>query len=163
MHQPGKYITSAYETTQPALHRPPLPTAAGHHLARPVIDVATSCCFNCFCCNEPSAAQLCQLTPTLDCTATHTITNMLARRACTRTLGSFSASQAFAVRSRSFAAAAAVQCPKRAPALADITPDSAASFNKKQQEFRQSLITAQKQKEQKESASCPSIHIYCTP
>jgi hypothetical protein len=77
---------------------------------------------------------------------------MLARRACAQVLNGLPASQVLAGRSRSFAAAAAAQHPARAPALADITPDSAASFNKKQQEFRDSLIAEQKQKEQQESA-----------
>ena len=81
---------------------------------------------------------------------------MLARRACARALNSFSASQALAVRSRSFAAGAALQSPSRAPALGDITPDGAASFDKKQLEFRESLVAAQKQKEQQESAFYPS-------
>ncbi|KAF1913574.1 hypothetical protein BDU57DRAFT_589221 [Ampelomyces quisqualis] len=75
---------------------------------------------------------------------------MLARNTCARVLNSLPASQAFAVRSRSFAAGAAVQSSARTPALGDITPNGAASFNKKQQEFRESLIAAQKQKEQQE-------------
>jgi hypothetical protein len=54
--------------------------------------------------------------------------------------------------SRSFAAGAVMKSPARAPALADITPEDAASFNKKQKEFREGLIAAQKQKEQQESA-----------
>lgn len=57
------------------------------------------------------------------------------------------------VRSRTFAAAAAVQGQIRPPALADITPDGAASFAEKQKKFREGLVAAQKQKEQEESAS----------
>ncbi|KAH8691004.1 hypothetical protein GQ44DRAFT_667283 [Phaeosphaeriaceae sp. PMI808] len=75
---------------------------------------------------------------------------MLAHRAWSRPLSNLPASHAFAVRSRSFAAASIAQSPIRAPALADIAPDSAASFNKKQKEFREGLIAAQKQREQQE-------------
>ena len=78
---------------------------------------------------------------------------MLARNACARALNCLPASQAFAIRSRSFAVSAAVQGSGRAPALGDITPNGAADFNQRQKEFRESLITAQKQKEQQESAS----------
>jgi cell pole-organizing protein PopZ len=78
---------------------------------------------------------------------------MLARRACTHALNSLPASQAIAVRSRSFTVVAATQSPARAPTLADITPNTAADFNRKQQEFRESLVAAQKQKEQQESES----------
>jgi cell pole-organizing protein PopZ len=78
---------------------------------------------------------------------------MLARRACTHVLNSLPASQVIAVRSRSFTVAAATQSPARAPTLADITPNTAADFNRKQQEFRDSLVAAQKQKEQQESES----------
>jgi hypothetical protein len=47
--------------------------------------------------------------------------------------------------------AAAAQGPSRAPTIADITPNSAASFNRRQQEFRDSLVAAQRQKEQQDS------------
>jgi hypothetical protein len=76
---------------------------------------------------------------------------MLARRTCARALNGLSTPQAIATRSQPFSAAASLQ-GSRAPSLADITPDSAASFSKKQQEFRDGLITAQKQREQQESA-----------
>jgi cell pole-organizing protein PopZ len=70
---------------------------------------------------------------------------MLARRACARVR------TAVAVQSRPFVAAAAVQSPARAPTLADITPESAASFTEKQKKFRDGLVAAQKQREQQES------------
>jgi hypothetical protein len=70
---------------------------------------------------------------------------MLARRACARVRA------AITVQSRSFVAAAAAQSPARAPALADITPESVASFTEKQQKFRDGLVAAQKLKEQQES------------
>jgi hypothetical protein len=76
---------------------------------------------------------------------------MLAHRALSHALCGPSASQRLAGCSRSFAIVAAAQSPARAPSLADITPNSAASFNKKQQEFRDELIAVQKQKEQQES------------
>jgi hypothetical protein len=76
---------------------------------------------------------------------------MLARRACAHALNSLPASSALAARSRSFTAATATQSRSRTPALADITPSSAASFNKKQQEFREGLAAEQKQREQQES------------
>ncbi|KAF2820007.1 NIPSNAP-domain-containing protein [Ophiobolus disseminans] len=75
---------------------------------------------------------------------------MLTRRAFAQAFAGLSSSQGVAGRSRCFAAAAVAQGPARAPALADITPDSAASFTKKQQEFRDGLVAAQKQKEQQE-------------
>jgi hypothetical protein len=86
---------------------------------------------------------------------------MLARRACARTLNGVSAAQAVATRSRSFSAATSVQGP-RAPSLADITPDSAASFNRKQQEFREGLVAAQKQREQQESAYMARLRVQHT-
>jgi hypothetical protein len=93
-----------------------------------------------------------QLAPKLEYTAIVTTFSMLARRACAHALNSLPASSALAARSRSFTAATATQSRSRAPALADITPDSAATFNKKQQEFREGLAAAQKQREQQESA-----------
>jgi hypothetical protein len=80
---------------------------------------------------------------------------MLARRACASVRNTSHAQLTLAVRSRSFTATALAHNPSRAPALADITPNSAASFTEKQREFRDSLITAQKQKEQQESVSLP--------
>jgi cell pole-organizing protein PopZ len=80
---------------------------------------------------------------------------MLARRACASVRNISHAQLTLAVRSKSFTATASAQSPSRAPALADITPSSAASFTEKQREFRDSLITAQKQKEQQESVSLP--------
>jgi hypothetical protein len=76
---------------------------------------------------------------------------MLARRAYSHALHSFPTSYALAIRSRSFSVAAAAQGPSRAPTIADITPNSAASFNRRQQEFRDSLVAAQRQKEQQDS------------
>jgi hypothetical protein len=78
---------------------------------------------------------------------------MLARRACSSVRGILSVPRSTATSSRTFAAGTAMQRPARAPALADITPDAAASFNKKQTEFREGLVAAQKQKEQQESTS----------
>lgn len=78
---------------------------------------------------------------------------MLSRRACASVRGRLIPQSVPAVRTRAFGAAAATQSPVRAPALADITPDSAASFNEKQKKFRDGLIAAQKQKEQEESTS----------
>lgn len=83
---------------------------------------------------------------------------MLARRACARTLHSLSAPQASAPHARYFSAVAAAQGP-RAPSLGDITPDSAASFSKKQQEFREGLVAAQKQREQQESTYPSSLRL----
>jgi hypothetical protein len=100
-----------------------------------------------------------QLTLKLDTsTLSRSIVTMLARRACARALNGLPASQAFGSHSRSFTAATATQGP-RAPSLADITPDSAASFNKKQQEFRDGLVAAQKQREQQDSA-CLSRRVH---
>ena len=78
---------------------------------------------------------------------------MFARRTCASVRGILPGPLSTAARSRSFAASAVNQSSTRAPALADITPDAAASFNKKQTEFRDGLVAAQKQKEQQESAS----------
>jgi hypothetical protein len=78
---------------------------------------------------------------------------MLTRRACASVRGVLSSQTATAVRSRAFTIGAASQSPARAPALADITPDAAASFNEKQKSFRDGLVAAQKRKEQEESAS----------
>jgi 23S rRNA G2445 N2-methylase RlmL len=74
---------------------------------------------------------------------------MLTRSACASVRAILSPS----VGSRTFAVSAASQGPARAPTLADITPDSAASFNEKQKSFRDGLVAAQKRKEQEESAS----------
>jgi hypothetical protein len=76
---------------------------------------------------------------------------MLTRRACSNVRGILPTSRPATVPTRSFAAGAITQTSNRAPALADITPDAAASFNRKQKEFRDGLVAAQKQKEQQES------------
>jgi hypothetical protein len=76
---------------------------------------------------------------------------MLTRRACSSVRGILPTSRPATVSTRSFAASAITQSSTRAPALADITPDAAASFNRKQKEFRDGLVAAQKQKEQQES------------
>ncbi|EDU50260.1 NIPSNAP family protein [Pyrenophora tritici-repentis] len=75
---------------------------------------------------------------------------MLTRRACAGVRGILAPQPAIAFRSRAFGAAAVTQSPARAPAIADITPDSAASFNEKQKSFRDGLVAAQKRKEQEE-------------
>ena len=77
---------------------------------------------------------------------------MLTRRACASVRGILASQPAITVRSRAFGAAAVTQSPARAPALADITPDSATSFTEKQKSFRDGLVAAQKRKEQEESA-----------
>jgi hypothetical protein len=77
---------------------------------------------------------------------------MVARRAFAQARSNASVPRVLTLHSRSFAAVAAAQNPARAPALADITPDGAASFNKKQLEFREGLVAAQKKREQQESA-----------
>lgn len=76
---------------------------------------------------------------------------MLTRRVCASVRGILSPPCATAVRSQAFSAGAPTQSPARAPTLADITPDSAASFNEKQKSFRDGLVAAQKRKEQEES------------
>jgi hypothetical protein len=76
---------------------------------------------------------------------------MLTRRAFASLRGTLPVQQSTAVRSRAFTAGAATQKSAHGPALADITPESAASFTEKQKEFREGLITAQKRKEQQES------------
>jgi hypothetical protein len=63
---------------------------------------------------------------------------------------------AAAVNSRSFTAYAAAQRQK-APALADVKHDGTAEFNARQKEYREGLITAQKEKEQRESQSSPLV------
>lgn len=78
---------------------------------------------------------------------------MLTRRVCTSVRAALPAPHTTAPSSRSFAALAAAQGPAKAPSLADITPDGASKFNERQNEFRQGLISAQKQKEQQASQS----------
>lgn len=75
---------------------------------------------------------------------------MLTRRACASVRGVLPAQAAPATRLRPYTVSAALQGKAWAPSLADITPSDAASFNKKSKEFRQSLVAAQKQKEQDE-------------
>lgn len=84
---------------------------------------------------------------------------MFARRASSNVRSMLSAPRSIPVGSRSFVAGASLQSSSRAPALADITPDAAASFNKRQREFRDGLVAAQKQKEQQESMSRPRIYV----
>jgi hypothetical protein len=78
---------------------------------------------------------------------------MFSRRACASVRGRLTPQPIATVRTRAFGIAPVTQSPARAPALADITPDSAASFNEKQKKFRDGLIAAQKRKEQEESTS----------
>ncbi|CAN9288714.1 unnamed protein product [Alternaria alternata] len=76
---------------------------------------------------------------------------MLTRRVCASVRGGIlSPLCATAVRSQAFGTGPPTQSPVRAPTLADITPDSAASFNEKQKSFRDGLAAAQKRKEQEE-------------
>lgn len=76
---------------------------------------------------------------------------MLTRRSCSNVRGILPISRPAHAHTRFFAAGTASQSSVRVPALADITPDAAASFNRKQKEFREGLIAAQKQREQQES------------
>jgi hypothetical protein len=76
---------------------------------------------------------------------------MFARRVYPHVRSTLPSSNLISVCSRTFAAATAARSPVRAPVLADITPNDAASFSEKQKEFRESLVAAQKQKEQEES------------
>lgn len=85
----------------------------------------------------------------------HNSATMFTRRACSSVRSIVPAPRSTATGSRHFVAGAVMQSRSRAPALADITPDAAVNFNKKQKEFRDSLIAAQKKKEQQESASLP--------
>ena len=76
---------------------------------------------------------------------------MLARRVGTGLRSALPAQHtAAAVNSRCFTAYAAAQSQK-APALANVRPDGAAEFNARQKEYRESLIAAQKEREQRES------------
>lgn len=75
---------------------------------------------------------------------------MLTRRACAGVRGVLPAQAASAARPRAFSISAAPQGSARAPVLADLTPDGAASFNEKSRQFRQGLVAAQKQREQEE-------------
>ena len=84
---------------------------------------------------------------------------MFAQRASSNMRSILSAPLSIPAGSRSFVAGALLQSSSRAPALADITPDAAASFNKRQKEFRDGLVAAQKQKEQQESMSRPRNYV----
>lgn len=96
-----------------------------------------------------AVALVCKLTSPSSSGPDSTI--MLTRRVCASVRGILSPPCATAVRSQAFSAGAPTQSPARAPTLADITPDSAASFNEKQKSFRDGLVAAQKRKEQEES------------
>lgn len=78
---------------------------------------------------------------------------MLARRLTPRMRTVVPSSHPAVVVSRSFSVLAATQSPVKAPALADITPDSAPQFDARQKEFREGLVAAQKAKEQQQSQS----------
>ena len=60
---------------------------------------------------------------------------------------------------RAFASSSRQLNPAKAPALADVLPDGGPTFDAKQREFRDKLISAQKQKEQQESTYITSILI----
>ncbi|KAF2642915.1 NIPSNAP-domain-containing protein [Massarina eburnea CBS 473.64] len=80
---------------------------------------------------------------------------MFTRRACASVRSAVSVSahpSPPAANSRSFAAFAAAHGPVRAPALADVKPSDAADFTKRQKEFRDGLVAAQKKKEDEEKA-----------
>lgn len=81
---------------------------------------------------------------------------MLSRRACANVRARLTPPLVTSVHARAFGAGSATQSPTRAPTLADITPDGAASFNEKQKKFRDGLVAAQKRKEQEESMSYAS-------
>lgn len=76
---------------------------------------------------------------------------MLTRRSCSNVRGILPTTRPANAHTRFFAAGTVSQSSARAPALADITPDAAASFNRRQKEFREGLVAAQKQREQQES------------
>lgn len=77
---------------------------------------------------------------------------MLTRRVCASGVRSWKSAQCTpGTLVRPFTASTATKKSSRAPALGDITLDSAASFHKKQKEFRNGLIVAQQRKEQEES------------
>lgn len=81
---------------------------------------------------------------------------MLTRRvACSfRTLSSPSS-----LISRSYSLSAAAQNRLRVPALADITPDAAASFDARQREFRERLVAEQEERKRKEQAESQSRNL----
>ena len=60
---------------------------------------------------------------------------------------------------RSYSLTSTAQPPFRAPALADITPESAASFDARQREFRERLAAEQNERKRKEQAEsqCNSL------
>ncbi|KAF2727365.1 NIPSNAP-domain-containing protein [Polyplosphaeria fusca] len=78
---------------------------------------------------------------------------MLSRRVCAGVRSAVAASHPTPSNARTFAAIAAAQGPARAPSMSDITPDSASTFNERQKEFREGLVSAQKKREQEESQS----------
>lgn len=78
---------------------------------------------------------------------------MFARRACLSARSAIASTPAPQAASRPFTALAASQSKIRTPALADITPDSAAKFNERQKEYREGLAAAQKKKDDEESES----------
>jgi len=75
---------------------------------------------------------------------------MLVRRVYPHVRSFLPSANANVGRSRAFSAVAAAQGPVRAPAMADIRPTDAATFNEKQKKFREGLIAEQKQREQQE-------------
>jgi hypothetical protein len=77
---------------------------------------------------------------------------MLSRRACAGLRSAVPAASAPA-HARAFTAFAAA---RRAPSLADVSPDGAAKFSERQQEFRDGLESARRKKEQQESQSYSS-------
>lgn len=86
---------------------------------------------------------------------------MLARRTCASVRGLLHVQPASIVRQQRFGVSAALEGQNsiRAPSLADIPPNGAASFNEKSKKFRESLAAAQKQKEQEESM----LHTHAHP
>lgn len=76
---------------------------------------------------------------------------MLTRRVCASARSVLSMPNNKSALPRAFTTSAAIKSSARAPALADITPESVASFTAKQKEFREGIVAAQKRKEQEES------------
>jgi hypothetical protein len=65
--------------------------------------------------------------------------------------------------SRSYSLTSIAQSRFRAPALADITPESAASFDARQREFRERLVAEQNERKRKEQAESQCISIsFCS-
>lgn len=74
-------------------------------------------------------------------------------RGSARALRSLSPSSSSSASIRPFTVSSTSCSPSRAPALADITPDGASTFDEKQKQFREQLASNQRRREQEESQS----------